>query len=122
MGYSIVAVLDVTECDGEYRTVVVMCGTVPDSHSECGTEPDSHSECGTEPDNDSECGTVLDSASERGMDAMTLYTISYHFNHYCRAVACRPMCIIPQVGMIGYHYIYQPEIINCRLGISLFVG
>jgi len=38
-------------------------------------------------------------------------TSSYHFNHYTQAVACRPLCIMPQVGMIGYHYIYQLEII-----------
>jgi hypothetical protein len=36
---------------------------------------------------------------------------SYHFNHYTQAVACRALCIIPRVGMIGYHYTHQLDII-----------
>ena len=57
---------------GQCRTVIVMCGTVPDSDSEYRMVLESDSECGIVPESDSECGTVLDSTSERDMDAMTL--------------------------------------------------
>ena len=60
------------ECGTQCRTVIVSCGTVPDSGSECGKCQTVMRKRGTVLDSDNKRGTVLDSTNERDVDTMAL--------------------------------------------------